>query len=99
MQVRDLQVKSSTSSAFGAPSDLVLQQALGDAAAELSALRLSAGSLQESSSSAQARVSVSVPRGIHKKLKLLAHDRDITVSTLLLDLIKAEIHGFKAANP
>jgi hypothetical protein len=81
------------------PEDQTSQQSLGDAAVELGALRLSAGSLQKSSSSTQARVSVSVPRGIHKKLKLLAHDRDITVSTLLLDLIKAEINGFKAANP
>jgi hypothetical protein len=85
--------------ACSVPEDQTSQQSLGDAAVELGALRLSAGSLQESSSSTQARVSVSVPRGIHKKLKLLAHDRDITVSTLLLDLIKAEIHGSKAANP
>jgi len=97
--VRDLQVTSFTSLACSVPEDQTSQQSLGDAAVELGALRLSAGSLQESSSSTQARVSVSVPRGIHKKLKLLAHDRDITISTLLLDLIKAEIHGSKAANP
>jgi len=52
--------------------------------------------LQESSSSSQARISVSLPRGIHKQLKLLAHDRDITISTLLLGLIKAEIQRSEA---
>jgi hypothetical protein len=97
--MRGLQVTSFTSLVCSVPEDQTSEQSLGDAAVELGALRLSASSLQESSSSTQARVSVSVPRGIHKKLKLLAHDRDITVSTLLLDLIKAEIHGFKAVNP
>jgi hypothetical protein len=52
--------------------------------------------LQESSSSPQARISVSLPRGIHKQLKLLALDRDITISTLLLGLIKAEIQRSEA---
>jgi hypothetical protein len=51
--------------------------------------------LQESSSVQQARISVSVPRGIYKQLKLLAHDRDVTVSALLLGLIKNEIQGFE----
>jgi hypothetical protein len=48
-------------------------------------------SCKESSASAQARLSVTVPRGLHKRLKLLAHDRDMTVSALLIQLIKAEI--------
>jgi len=52
--------------------------------------------LQESSSSSQARISVSLPRGIHKQLKLLALDRDITITTLLLGLIKAEIQRSEA---
>ena len=54
--------------------------------------------LQESSSSSQARISVSLPRGIHKQLKLLALDRDVTISTLLLGLIKAEIQRAEAIN-
>jgi hypothetical protein len=41
--------------------------------------------------SAQARLSVAIPRGVYKKLKLLAHDREMTVSALLLHLIKAEL--------
>jgi predicted DNA-binding ribbon-helix-helix protein len=48
-------------------------------------------SCKESSASAQASTSVAVPRGLHKKLKLLAHDRDMTVSALLIKLIKAEV--------
>jgi len=40
---------------------------------------------------AQARVSVAIPRGVYKKFKLLAHDREMTVSALLLHLIKAEL--------
>ena len=48
-------------------------------------------SCRESSASLQARISVAVPRGLHKKLKLLAHDRDMTVSALLIKLIKAEV--------
>jgi hypothetical protein len=43
-------------------------------------------------SSPQARISVTVPKGIYKQLKLLAHDREMTVSSLILGLIKAEIH-------
>ena len=41
--------------------------------------------------SAQARLSVAIPRGVYKKFKLLAHDREMTVSALLLHLIKAEL--------
>lgn len=55
--------------------------------------------LQESSSSSQARISVSLPRGIHKQLKLLALDRDTTISALLLSLINDEIKRFDAGNP
>jgi len=46
---------------------------------------------KESSATAQARLSVSVPRGLGRKIKLLAHDRDMTVSELLLHLIKTAI--------
>jgi len=45
----------------------------------------------ELSQTAQARLSVSVPRGLGRKIKLLAHDRDMTVSELLLHLIKSAI--------
>jgi hypothetical protein len=47
---------------------------------------------KESITTAQARLSVSVPRGLGRKIKLLAHDRDMTVSELLLHLIKTAIH-------
>jgi len=50
-----------------------------------------AHSCDESSPTAQARLSVSVPRGLGRKIKLLAHDRDMTVSELLLHLIKSAI--------
>ena len=46
--------------------------------------------------SPQARLSVGVPRGVYKQLKLLAHDRDMTVSALLVQLIKAEIRSVDA---
>ena len=46
---------------------------------------------KESSTTPQARVSVSVARGLGRKFKLLAHDRDMTVSELLLHLIKTAI--------
>jgi hypothetical protein len=48
---------------------------------------------KESNSSPQARLSVAVPRSIYKKLKLLAHDRGMTISSLLVQLIKAEIQS------
>ena len=51
---------------------------------------------KESNSSPQARLSVSVPRGVYKQLKLLAHDRDMTISALLVQLIKAEIQSLDA---
>jgi len=51
---------------------------------------------KESNSSSQARLSVSVPRGVYKQLKLLAHDRDMTISALLVQLIKAEIQSLDA---
>jgi hypothetical protein len=47
----------------------------------------------ESNLSPQARLSVGVPRSIYKKLKLLAHDREMTISALLVQLIKAEIQS------
>ena len=48
---------------------------------------------KESNASPQARLSVGVPRGVYKQLKLLAHDRDMTISALLVQLIKAEIQS------
>jgi hypothetical protein len=51
---------------------------------------------KEPNSSPQARLSVGVPRGVYKQLKLLAHDRDMTVSALLVQLIKAEIKSVDA---
>ena len=48
---------------------------------------------KELNSSSQARLSVGVPRSIYKKLKLLAHDREMTISALLVQLIKAEIQS------
>ena len=51
---------------------------------------------KESNSSPQARLSVGVPRGVYKQLKLLAHDRDMTISALLIQLIKAEIQSLDA---
>jgi hypothetical protein len=42
------------------------------------------------------RLSVSVSRTLGRKLKLLAHDREMTVSALLLELIKAETQKFEA---
>jgi hypothetical protein len=53
---------------------------------------------KEPNSSPQARLSVGVPRGVYKKLKLLAHDRDMTVSALLVQLIKAEIRSVDATD-
>jgi hypothetical protein len=50
-----------------------------------------APSSKDSLVSAQARLSVSIPRGVYKRFKLLAHDREMTVSALLLHLIKAEL--------
>ena len=51
---------------------------------------------KESNPSPQARLSVSGPRGVYKQLKLLAHDRDMTISALLVQLIKAEIQSLDA---
>jgi len=51
---------------------------------------------QESRSPGQMRLSVSVSRTLGRKLKLLAHDREMTVSALLLELIKAETQKFEA---
>jgi hypothetical protein len=51
---------------------------------------------KKSNSSLQARLSVNVPRGVYKQLKLLAHDRGMTISALLVQLIKAEIQSSDA---
>jgi len=51
---------------------------------------------QKSRSTGQMRLSVSVSRTLGRKLKLLAHDREKTVSALLLELIKAETQKFEA---
>jgi len=53
---------------------------------------------KEQNLSPQARLSVGVPRGVYKQLKLLAHDRDMTVSALLVQLIKAEIRSLDATD-
>jgi hypothetical protein len=53
---------------------------------------------KEPNSSPQARLSVGVPRSVYKQLKLLAHDRDMTVSALLVQLIKAEIRSVDATD-
>ena len=39
-----------------------------------------------------ARLSVAVPKALYKRLKLVAHDRDMTVSALVLQLIRSEIN-------
>jgi hypothetical protein len=51
-------------------------------------------SRQESRSTEQMRLSVSISRTLSRKLKLLAHDQEMTVSALLLELIKAEAHKY-----
>jgi predicted DNA-binding ribbon-helix-helix protein len=49
-------------------------------------------SYHERSHSAElARLSVAVPKSLYKRLKLVAHDRDMTVSALVLQLIRSEI--------
>jgi hypothetical protein len=50
---------------------------------------------QESRSTEQMRLSVSISRTLSRKLKLLAHDQEMTVSALLLELIKAEAHKYE----
>ena len=52
-------------------------------------------SRQESHSTEQMRLSVSISRTLSRKLKLLAHDQEMTVSALLLELIKAEAHKYE----
>ena len=52
-------------------------------------------SRQESRSTEQMRLSVSISRTLSRKLKLLAHDQEMTVSALLLELIKAEAHKYE----
>jgi len=52
-------------------------------------------SRQESRSTEQMRISVSISRTLSRKLKLLAHDQEMTVSALLLELIKAEAHKYE----
>ena len=46
---------------------------------------------EDSLLTAQARISVAIPRDVYKKFKLLALDREMTVSALLLHLIKTEL--------
>lgn len=46
---------------------------------------------ERSHSAEQARLSVAVPKSLYKRLKLVAHDRDMTVSALVLQLIRSEI--------
>ena len=49
----------------------------------------------ESRSTEQMRLSVSISRTLNRKLKLLAHDQEMTVSALMLELIKAEAHKYE----
>lgn len=46
---------------------------------------------ERSHSAELARLSVAVPKALYKRLKLVAHDRDMTVSALVLQLIRSEI--------
>ena len=46
---------------------------------------------EDSLLTAQARISVAIPRDVYNKFKLLALDREMTVSALLLHLIKTEL--------
>ena len=39
----------------------------------------------------QARLSVALPRNLYKKLKIVAHDSDMTVSSFVIKLIRAEL--------
>lgn len=39
----------------------------------------------------QARLSVAMPRSLYKKLKLIAHDSDMTVSSFVIKLIRTEL--------
>lgn len=39
----------------------------------------------------QARLSVVLPRSLYKKVKLVAHDQDMTLSAWLIKLIRAEL--------
>jgi hypothetical protein len=39
----------------------------------------------------QARLSVTLPRSLYKRLKLAAHDNDTTVSSLIIKLIRSEL--------
>lgn len=39
----------------------------------------------------QARLSVLLPRSLYKKVKLVAHDQDMTLSAWLIKLIRAEL--------
>jgi hypothetical protein len=49
-------------------------------------------SYERSHSAEQARLSVAVPKALYKRLKIVAHDRDMTVSALVLQLIRSEIN-------
>jgi len=39
----------------------------------------------------QARLSVALPRNLYKRLKIVAHDSDMTVSSFVIKLIRAEL--------
>jgi len=39
----------------------------------------------------QARLSINLPKNLYKRLKLHAHDKDSTLSALIIQLIKDEI--------
>jgi hypothetical protein len=41
------------------------------------------------------RLSVSISQTLSRKLKLLAHDQEMTVSALMIELIKAEAHKYE----
>lgn len=40
----------------------------------------------------QARLSINLPKSLYKQLKIHAHDKESTLSALIIQLIRAEIH-------
>lgn len=53
--------------------------------------RLELGNGSSELTADQARLSVLLPKGLYRQIKLRAHDQDMTISAWLIKLIRAEL--------
>jgi hypothetical protein len=61
-------------------------------------MRSTSGSAQTCFSN-QARLSISLPKSLYRQFKIHAHEKDSTLSALIIQMIKAEIQCHQVGEP